>query len=138
MISASDGLAVITSKSGSKARLEPVYRNRVWVIIDSGEEEKKIMKRLKEVYGANDWKEDNFQQFSEHDFERYHPEIFQEKVDGIVSLTNASERFERKKELRAEVEKWIEEKGDEAKEAFGVSAKEVIEKLKAIEVEISN
>ncbi len=116
--------------------MEPVYKNKVWVIIDSGEKEKEIINRLKEVYVAKDWKEENFQQFSQHDFEKYYPEIFQEKVDGIVSLTNTSERFERKKELREEVEKWIEEKGDEAKEAFEVSAKEVIEKLKEIEKEI--
>ncbi len=78
--------------------MEPVYRNKVWVIIDSGEKEKKIIDRLKKVYIDNGWKEENFQQFSEHDFEGYYPEIFQGKVDGIVSLTNTSERFERKKE----------------------------------------
>lgn len=116
--------------------LEPVYRNKAWVIIDSGEEENKIIKRLKEVYGANGWKEDNFQQFSEHDFERYYPKIFQEKVDGIVSLTNTSERFKKKKELRAEVETWIEENPDDARKEFEVSAKEVIEKLREIESEI--
>ena len=118
--------------------MEPVYKNKVWVIIDSGEKEKEIIDRLKEVYGANDWKEENFQQFSEHDFEKYYPEIFKEKVSDIVNLGNSSEKFERKKELRAEVEQWIEENGDEAKEAFEVSAKEVIEKLKTIEAEISN
>ncbi|MFC1981642.1 ATP-dependent endonuclease [Chloroflexota bacterium] len=118
--------------------MEPVYKNKAWIIIDFGEKEKGIIERLKEMYTDKGWNENNFQQFSEHDFERYYPKIFQGKVTEIQKMPTHGERFEGKKELRAEVEKWIEENDREARKAFEISASEVIEKLKAIEKAISD
>lgn len=116
--------------------MEPIYKNRVWIIVDSGDKEKEVIDKLKEVYASNGWKQDNFSQFKEHDFEKYYPEVFQEKVSEILQTGNSMQKLEKKKELREEVERWIESDCSKAKKEFEISAKEVIDKLKEIEVEL--
>ncbi|NOS94617.1 MAG: AAA family ATPase [Cyclobacteriaceae bacterium] len=117
--------------------LEPTYKNKVWVIIDTGEEEEGIIKKIKEKYTKAGWNESNFSQFSEHDFEKYYPSNFKLKVDGIISITDKQKRRNAKKQLLDEVKQWIALHEDEAKEKFKESAKEVIEKLKQISKEIN-
>jgi len=116
--------------------MEPIYKNRVWTIVDSGGKEKEIIDKLKKVYANSGWKEGNFSQFKEHDFEKYYPEVFQEKVNEILQIGNSMHKLEKKKELREEVERWIESDSNRAKQGFEISAKEVIDKLKEIEVEL--
>jgi predicted ATP-dependent endonuclease of OLD family len=118
--------------------LEPTYKNKVWVIIDEGEEEAKIIQKLKDIYSKNGWKKENFTQFSEHDFEKYYPERFQSKVNSILSETSNDKKREAKKNLLDEVKKWIFQEESIAKEEFKVSAQEVIIKLKEIAKEINN
>ncbi len=116
--------------------MEPIYKNRVWIIVDSGGKEKEIIDKLKEVYANSGWKEDKFSQFKEHDFEKYYPEVFREKVNEILQIGNSMHKLEKKKELREEVERWIESDSNRAKQGFEISAKEVIDRLKEIEVEL--
>lgn len=59
--------------------MEPVYKNKVWVIIDAGEEEEKIINKMKDKYSKSGWIKSNFSQFKHHDFENYYPKEFQEK-----------------------------------------------------------
>ncbi|NHM08316.1 AAA family ATPase [Flavobacterium sp. CYK-4] len=112
--------------------LQPLYKNKVWVIIDGGENEKLILNNLQEVYGNSGWNKENFQQFSEHDFENYYPERFQEQVQNIKSEKDKQKKRMGKKQLLEEVKKWIEENEKIAKEEFKTSAKDVIQKLKTI------
>lgn len=116
--------------------MEPIYKNRVWIIVDSGDKEKEIIDKLKEVYVSSGWKADNFLQFNEHDFEKYYPEVFQAKVNEVLQIGNSKQKLEKKKELREEVERWIESESNRAKQEFEISAKEVIGRLKKIEVEL--
>ncbi|MFC1911863.1 hypothetical protein ACFLXG_01725 [Chloroflexota bacterium] len=118
--------------------MEPIYKNRVWVIVDAGDKEKEVIDKLKRTYIDSGWREGNFSQFNEHDFERYYPEVFREKFDEILTLESSMERLGKKKELREEVENWIEADIDRAKQGFKISAKEVIDKLKEIEAELSS
>lgn len=117
--------------------MEPTYKNKVWVIIDSGDEEANIINKMKEKYTKSGWLETNFSQFKEHDFEKYLPYEFQSKVDEILVIKDKQERRKAKKELIEEVKKWIAINEEAAKEKFKESAKEVIEKLKIINNEIS-
>jgi predicted ATPase len=112
--------------------LEPVYKNKVWVIVDGGVEESKVVASLKMSYVKNGWSEDNFSQFSEHDFERYYPKRFKEKVDLALAEANKRARRDAKKALLEEVKRWIAENEKTAKEEFKISAKTVIDKLKEI------
>ncbi|NOS91199.1 MAG: AAA family ATPase [Cyclobacteriaceae bacterium] len=117
--------------------LEPTYKNRVWVIVDSGEEEGEIINKMREKYTKSGWNASNFTQFAEHDFEKYYPSDFKSKVDEVISITDKQERRKAKKQLLDEVKLWIASDEDAAKEKFKESAKVVIEKLKQINKEIN-
>jgi hypothetical protein len=117
--------------------LEPTYKNKVWVIIDQGNEENKIIERMKTKYSKSGWNSSNFIQFDEHDFERYYPRRFQKKVTAVLKIEDKQDKRKAKKELLDEVLGWIKENESTAKGEFKVSAKEVIEKLKTINKEIS-
>lgn len=116
--------------------MEPIYKNRVWVIVDSGNIEKEVIDKLRQKYITSGWNGNNFSQFKEHDFERYYPKVFQEKVIEILQIGNSMQKLEKKKELREEVERWIENDSNRAKQEFEISAKEVIDRLKDIEAEL--
>lgn len=120
------------------ANLEPVYKNRAWVILDSGIKEGETLAQLRKVYTPKGWNEGNFMQFTEHDFEKYYPERFQEEITAILAIEDRKERNRKKIELlKDKVLKWIEETDSEnIKTEFGLSAREVIEKIKLIEEEL--
>lgn len=113
--------------------LQSSYKNKAWVVIDGGEEEQKIIDKLKRTYAPSGWKEDQFLQFTEHDFEKYYPEQFQEQVEAVLSITDKKEKRNAKKSLLEEVEDWIKTNKMAAKKAFERSASEVIGILKSIE-----
>jgi len=117
--------------------LEPTYKNKVWVLIDSGEEEAKIISKMKDKYAKSGWNENNFCQFSEHDFENYYPSEFKPKVEEITRITDKKKRRQEKKELLEEVKLWIAKDANTAKEKFKVSASEVIDRLKQIAKELN-
>ncbi|MBD2742342.1 AAA family ATPase [Coleofasciculus sp. FACHB-1120] len=113
--------------------LQPIYKNLAWVIIDGGDEEKKVIERLKRTYTSSGWGEDHFLQFSKHDFERYYPQKFQSKIDSVLQMPNSKSRQGCKKALLHEVEAWIKENPELAKTAFKESASEVVQMLHQIE-----
>jgi len=118
--------------------LEPTYKNKVWVLIDAGVEEQQIISKMKDKYRNAGWNEDNFEQFKEHDFEKYYPLEFQTKAESIIKIKDKQEKRNAKKKLLDEVKKWITSDEPLAKEKFKESAKEVIDKLKQISKEINN
>lgn len=117
--------------------LEPTYKNKVWVLIDSGEEEAKIISKMKDKYAKAGWNENNFSQLSEHDFENYYPTEFKSKVEEIAQITDKQKKRQAKKILLEEVKLWIVNDENTAKEKFKDSAKEVIERLKQIAKELN-
>jgi AAA15 family ATPase/GTPase len=118
--------------------MESTYKNRVWIIIDGGQEEKGIIERMKEKYSGAGWNRTNFSQFHEHNFEKYYPKCFQKRVKEILAIEKKSDRRAAKKELLEDVKAWIKKDESEAKLQFKESAKEVIEKLKKINRELGN
>lgn len=113
--------------------LESIYKNKAWVVVDGGEgDEKDVIEKLKETYvSKNGWSEDRFRQLSNHDFESYYPQQFQEEVNRITTLSNNTKR-EAKAALLHTVKEWIMEDEDRAKVEFETSAKEIIDILKEI------
>lgn len=118
--------------------LEPVYKNKVWVLVDGGEEEGKIIKQIKDAYCKSGWSEQQFQQLSKHDFEHYYPECFRDDVNNIVALTDKQAKRAAKKALLEKVEKWIAANQKAAEAAFATSAAEVIEVLRRIDKALEN
>lgn len=116
--------------------LTPAYKKRIWVIIDAGEDESQVIERLQHDFKK--WPPEHFDQFGEHDFEKYYPFCFQGEVERILKLpANGNEtkkkKQEAKKNLLVKVMKWVEEDINQAKQEFESSAQEVIGKLKNIE-----
>jgi AAA15 family ATPase/GTPase len=117
--------------------LEPTYKNKVWVIIDNGGDESKIIDELKEMYVKSGWKTENFSQFTEHDFEMYYPERFKAEATKVIQIFDKQEKRKAKKVLLEKVKTWISENEKEAKSEFQKSASDVIKKLKEIEKSIN-
>ena len=113
--------------------LSPAYKNRVWVILDGGEDEAKVVKKLQAAYLPNDWKADQFSQFGQHDFERYYPASFAGEVEAVLTTVDKQQKRMKKRELLQKVEDWIRKDADAAKAEFAKSAAEVIDKLRMIE-----
>ena len=116
--------------------LTPAYAKRIWVIIDAGGSENQIIERLRRDFGS--WPPEHFDQFGAHDFEKYYPSCFQDKVEEILQLPDNSKEAKKKKQeaknaLRIKVMEWIDEDVSRAKQGFESSAQEVIGKLKNIE-----
>lgn len=119
--------------------LEPIYKNKVWVVIDGGTKETEIIEDMKNLYKKSGWNEENFSHFSNHDFEKYYPIRFKDKVSSIISIeNNNNKKRTEKKKLLLEVIGWIKENQEEAKREFEISAKEVIDKLKEIEKKLTS
>jgi len=114
--------------------LESAYKNRAWVLVDAGEAEKKVIESLRTKWTARGWSDDNFQQFGEHDFERYFPERFREDIDAACGeTTDKQAKRERKSALLKRVIAWIDEDPSKAKAEFQESARDVIDRLRRIE-----
>ena len=109
--------------------LTQVYKNKAWVIIDAGEEEKNILIKLKDYYLKHGWNESNFLQLSMHDFEEYYPQIFKRQIEAIKT---SNDKRNEKVNLLKEVKKWINENPEKAKAEFSKSAKDVIDILHSI------
>jgi hypothetical protein len=116
--------------------LQSIYKNRAWVLIDEGKQESDVIQKLKDKYCSSGWSEESFLQLSEHDFEKYYPEVFREDIEIILGESNKQKKRAEKKALLEKVEAWIKEDDNRAKVAFEKSASEVIMILKKILGEI--
>ena len=101
-----------------------IYKDKVWLFIDGGIEEKKLFTKLKEKYiTKHDWNERNFIQLKKHDFEDYYPSIFQERVQEIKNIDSSQKkrRQKMKTDLLLKLIKWCSENPELAKNEFSNS-----------------
>ncbi|MTJ15281.1 ATP-binding protein [Anabaena sp. UHCC 0187] len=108
--------------------LQDSFKDRIWVLIDGGENEEKIIRDLKNSYKS--WNEDHFLQLKEHEFENYYPEEFK---DEVLKIKDSEDKRESKRVLLKKVKQWWIENPEDAKESFCKSAYEIIEILQNIE-----
>lgn len=113
--------------------LEPIYKNKVWVIIDNGERERIIIENLKVNYGKSGWNSTNFINFNKDDFEKYYPMRFLSEIQEIDQVQEAKKRGILKMSLLEKVKLWIRENPEEAKLEFEKSAADVKNHLISIE-----
>ncbi|MGA9509749.1 MAG: AAA family ATPase [Candidatus Sulfotelmatobacter sp.] len=118
------------------AHLEPVYRNRAWVIVDGDETGKAVTASLRQSF--TDWPTDHFRHWTRDNFELYYPAKFQSKVREILAISDRRRRQEEKKSLLNQVIDWIEEDETSARDALEESAAEVIALLREIEAELTS
>lgn len=113
--------------------LESAYKNRAWVIIDAGDAESKIIADLSTKWVSKGWAQANFQQFQEHDFERYFPDQFKVDIEGACAEKDKQQKRALKAALLKRVLTWIHQDPEAAKLDFQKSAADVIDRLRAIE-----
>ncbi len=120
--------------------LEPMYVNSAWIVIDSGEEEKTIIDRLKEKFKSS-LNSSHFRQFGKHDFESYYPATFckehQVEINEILQCNNKKAKRQKKKELIDKLIAWIKENQEKAQTEFESSAIEIIGILREIDIRLN-
>ena len=117
--------------------LSPAYKNKAWVILDGGQAEAGVVKKLQETYGRSGWRADQFLQFTQHDFESYYPKGFATEIADALGEKNVEAKRAKKKALLDNIEQWIAKNEEAAKKEFALSAAEVIQRLQAIAKVIS-
>ena len=117
--------------------LTPTYKNKVWVVLDGGDEGGRVVQRLRDKYLPKGWLGEQFAQFQQNDFERYYPASFKSDIDAALATADKQQKRAKKKELLEKVETWIRSNEQAAKDAFHESAAEVIDKLQTIAKSIS-
>ena len=108
------------------------YKNRAWVVVDAGDDEQKIINDLQMRYKPSGWKEEQFRQWSKHDFEDYYPARFGDEWSRIRGIAADKEKMDAKKALLHKVLDWICEEKEQAKTEFAESAADVITVLNEI------
>lgn len=109
--------------------LQPIYRNKAFVIVDGGENESKIVQSLIKMYGPSGWEESCFSQFDRHDFELYYPERFQSEVESALTTSDKQERRVKKSAVLRDLVEWAKANPETAKNDFSESFAEVIDRL---------
>ena len=116
--------------------LTEAYKNKVWVVIDDGENERSIIKKLQDTYAPSGWRAEQFRNLAKHDFESYYPERFSEEATAALGEGDKQKKRKLKAELFQTVLKWINDDPDTAKTEFEKSAAEIIDLLREIESEL--
>jgi len=119
--------------------LEPMYRDKAWVVIDAGVKEGEAISRLRSKFsGPDKWPDDAFGQWTKHDFEEFYPDRFGDEVKRVLSIQDKREKRRAKDTLRAQVTKWALSEPAVSKSEFATSASEVISMLRKIESSLRN
>lgn len=114
--------------------LNPLYRNRAWIIVDGDQEGVQLTERLRNEFPK--WASDHFRYWRKPAFEGYYPSEFSEAAKSVLTLTDRRKRKEEKEKLLLEVLAWIAEDEERARTSFLESAAEVVEVLQDIESQL--
>jgi hypothetical protein len=117
------------------AHIEGTYRGRAWVVVDGDDVGKSVIARLREEFRS--WPPSHFQHWDKPAFEYYYPSIFSNRVSSVMAITGKRERRAAKADLLYSVLQWIERDPELARSEFEISASEVIDRLKEIEIEVT-
>ncbi|MEO8174661.1 MAG: AAA family ATPase, partial [Sediminibacterium sp.] len=109
----------------------PVYRNKAWVFADGDNAGKKCITELRQKF-KEDWKPDQFQNFTARNFEEYYPVPFSKKYETIKEIKNSDEKRAAKRNLLNELLDWAQTEPEKAKIKFKKSFSEVIGGLEKI------
>ena len=110
--------------------LQPAYEGRIWVRADGDDAGTKVINRMRETFPNMD--ECALSAFAKSQFEYYYPEQFQSKVEETLAVNDKNEKRKAKAALLNEVLDWTTDNKEDAKQAWNVSAGEVIEFLRKI------
>ena len=115
--------------------LQETYKNRVWVVVDGGEMESRIIEELADKYESSGWDSEQFRQFQKHDFEEYYPERFSTEAAIAISEKDKKKKAVLKQNLLYKVIEFCTSKEKLAKQEFQASAAELIDFLNMVKKE---
>jgi predicted ATP-dependent endonuclease of OLD family len=119
------------------AHVEPMYRQRAWVILDGDSRSLEIVEKLRSDFSS--WPSSRFRHWKKDAIEHYYPAEFACKYrDEVTGIKNARQRQAAKQELFRQVVAWIEEDRKRAKEEFEKSAVEMIAVLHEVENDLNS
>jgi hypothetical protein len=116
--------------------LEDAYRDSAWVLIDGDEEGKRIVENLRSTY--RHWAADRFECLDQKQFERYYPDLFQERAVAILEIPSKQRRREEKQRLLEDVRTWLDEDLGRGRDALAGSAASVITHLQRVEAQLKS
>jgi len=119
--------------------LQEIYKNKVWVLIDAGTNEAKIIDELRDKYKS--WEPEHFNQLKKHDFEEYYPEALKNEFEKSIKILNNTKKDKsikrkKKKELLEKLEVWFKEDETRAKKWITESLSEILVLLESIKKKI--
>jgi predicted ATPase len=111
--------------------LEPIYRQRAWVLTDGDDVGREAAVSLRRAFFT--WPEEHFAWFSEPAFEHYYPAEFEERVREVLAIGDRERLRQQKKQLLEDVVAWLREDRARGEKALEISAQEVIARIRGIE-----
>lgn len=117
--------------------LDSKYKNRAWAFVDNGENEKKMLARLKNTYvDKHKWDANCFIELSKADLEDYYPDNFRE-AKAKIKEANADSKRHLKTKLVEDFLTWFRQ-DSESKRIAADSFAEVINHLKKVEKSLNS
>jgi hypothetical protein len=113
--------------------LQPAYSGRTWVRVDGDAAGKDVTAKLRSKFPSIP--AEAFSYWNSEQFENYYPLIFTQAVTDALAISDKQNKREAKRQLLLQVVDWIEKDKDKAREAFKLSAQDVIDHLLTIERE---
>lgn len=115
--------------------LTPAYKERSWVIVDGDDAGCTVVNQLRDKYPT--YTPDRFNTLKEPAFEKYYPREFSSRVEEVLAISDKGLKREAKRVLLLDVIKWLDADRGRGEAALLESAREVIELLRAIEVQLA-
>jgi hypothetical protein len=111
--------------------LNPIYKNKVWVIADGDKAGINVIERMKSKFSS--WGKEYFKNITVNGFEFYYPQVFNEKVKALFEMKSEKNKFRKEKiNLVNEVIEYFNKNKEVALNEFKDSAKDLIELLQEI------
>ncbi len=114
------------------AHLDPIYKDKAWVIVDAGTAGTEVIGKLSSKFPAS---ASRFMQFKNKDFERYYPASYQNRVGEVLDLQDKREKLNAKRELLRDLLADLRV-NPQLQSELQTSAAEVVEKLTQIASEL--
>lgn len=118
--------------------LTPSYRNRAWVVVDSGARGIEVVAELSRRYVPGGWTPNHFRVLGRQDFEQYYPPAFAADAAAALAIKDKRQRHAAKTSLLYGVLEWIAADRNRAIEEFSKSAQEIVDLLREIEEALSS
>jgi hypothetical protein len=116
--------------------LEPIYKERAWVIADGDAAGQEAVQKLQKAFSG--WPRDHFQCFTQPTFESYYPAFFGDRVQALSAINDKGALKAAKETLVKEVVTWLRDDPNRGRTALAERTQEVIGRVLDIERAITN